>query len=231
MTHDRMSTVWPAAGAIARSGGIELRWIDDELALDLAEVAIGGIHPPEEMPFNTPWTRGTPTEITRSVLYWIWTLRGTPMRTDFHMPFGVIVDGKPAGIQGLQAPNWPAVREIETSSWIGKDFQGRGIGTRMRIIALHAAFVGLGADDVRSGAFIDNPASNRVSEKTGYEPDGIDREFRDGRERTAQRYRITRAKWEAMQPEYSRLLGEPVELIGYDLLRAQLDANRPETNP
>ncbi|MFM6974031.1 MAG: GNAT family N-acetyltransferase [Agromyces sp.] len=221
--NERLAAVWPAAGVRAISGDIELRWVDDELLQDIAEVAVGGIHPPDEMPFNTPWTRGTPIEITRSVMYWIWTLRGSTDTDKFHMPLGVLINGNAAGLQGLQGEHWAMLREAETSSWLGKDFQGKGYGTRMRILALRAAFDGLGAEHVTSGAFIDNPASNRVSEKVGYEHDGITREVRDGRVRTAHRYRITRERYESLRAMHDEILGAPVQLIGFEQLREELE--------
>jgi RimJ/RimL family protein N-acetyltransferase len=56
---------------------------------------------------------------------------------------------------------------------VGRAFQGGGIGTEMREAMLHFAFEGLGALAANSGAYDDNAASNRVSRKAGYEPNGV----------------------------------------------------------
>jgi hypothetical protein len=45
----------------------------------------------------------------------------------------------------------------------------------MRAAVLHLAFAGLGAAEAVSGAFDDNAPSLGVSEKLGYESDGIER--------------------------------------------------------
>ena len=72
-------------------------------------------------------------------------------------------------------------REVATGSWIGLRHQGRGIGTEMRAAVLSFAFDHLGAVRARSAAFVDNPASLRVSEKLGYRRDGTETLARRGR--------------------------------------------------
>ena len=101
------------------------------------------------------------------------------------------------GQQDISARDYRVVREVSTFSWLGVRHHGRGIGTEMRIAALHLAFVGLGATDAVSGAFEDNVSSLRVSEKLGYEPDGIERLAARGQVTTTRRLRLTRDRWEA----------------------------------
>jgi RimJ/RimL family protein N-acetyltransferase len=62
---------------------------------------------------------------------------------------------------------------------------------------LELAFAGLGAAAATSGAFEDNPASLRVSEKVGYLPDG--EAFYDvrGERRREVCVRIERERWES----------------------------------
>src|SRR4051812_11182861 len=48
---------WPLFGLRVCTPRLELRYVDDELARALAELAIDGIHPPDTMPFNVPWSR------------------------------------------------------------------------------------------------------------------------------------------------------------------------------
>lgn len=55
-----LAEVWPATGLRVRAGDLELRWIDDDLLVRLADLAARGIHEPDVMPFFVPWTRGTP---------------------------------------------------------------------------------------------------------------------------------------------------------------------------
>ena len=83
-----------------------------------------------------------------------------------------MLEDRPIGIQELRATGFPTLRTVETGSWLGRAFQGQGIGTEMRAAVLALAFDGLGAEVASSGAMDGNAASRRVSEKLGYEPNG-----------------------------------------------------------
>ncbi|WP_198663301.1 GNAT family N-acetyltransferase [Jiangella endophytica] len=65
----------------------------------------------------------------------------------------------------------------------------------MRAAVLHLAFDGLGAREAASDAFVDNLASNRVSERLGYEPNGTDWATRRGDAAMPRRWRLTRERW------------------------------------
>ena len=79
------------------------------------------------------------------------------------------------GQQEIAGRDYRILREVSTFSWLGLRYQGQGLGTEMRAAVLHLAFAGLGAAEAVSGAFDDNAQSLRVSEKLGYEFDGIER--------------------------------------------------------
>jgi RimJ/RimL family protein N-acetyltransferase len=81
-------------------------------------------------------------------------------------------EGKVIGVQELGARDFGVLREVNTGSWLGKDFQGNGFGTEMRVGVLQFAFDHLGAHIARSAAWQGNQASNRVSAKLGYVHDG-----------------------------------------------------------
>lgn len=219
--------LWPAAGVRVRSGDLELRWIDDDLLVRLAAVAAGGVHDPDVMPFEHPWTRGTADEVARSVATYQWNVRPQVSPAKFVLELGVLVGGVPVGIQGLVADDWRVLRRVETGSWLGREHQGRGIGRRMRVLALHLAFAGLGATEATSGAFADNPASNGVSRRLGYEPNGSVRVAREGVATLHHNYRMSRERWESLSVDHTAILGSPVELTGVDALRAFIDAPLP----
>ncbi|WP_430591703.1 GNAT family N-acetyltransferase [Humidisolicoccus flavus] len=207
--------LWPASGVRIAHGDMELRWIDDELLRELAELATRGIHDDDAMPFEFPWTRGTPGEVARSVMDFQWAARSKVGPERFVLELAVIVDGHPVGIQGISSSHWARLRETETGSWLGREFQGRGFGHRMRSLILHLCFDGLGAEFVTSTAFTDNPASNAVSRRAGYEDDGIQRVVHDGRVRTLNRFRLSAARWAEIRS--SRHLGDaPVEMHGLE---------------
>jgi RimJ/RimL family protein N-acetyltransferase len=91
------------------------------------------------------------------------------------------------------------LREVHTGSWLGRDYHGQGIGTRMRAAVLWLAFAGLGAEYACSSAFADNPASIAVSRKLGYRDDGISRYVRRGAPGITRRFRLDRQTWQEGQ--------------------------------
>lgn len=212
-----LDTLWPvsalravATGTLGGSGTtgggrtVELRYLDDDLAMELARLASRGVHSPDTMPFDVPWTRGTPTEVARSVLTYQWGARSRLSPAHWALELGVLVDGVPVGIQALQADEFLVTRTLETGSWLGLEHQGAGIGTAMRLLALHLAFDGLGARAATTSAWEDNPASNAVTRKVGYERDGARTEVREGAPVEKLRYRLRREAWES-RPATQRL--------------------------
>ncbi|MCL2793776.1 MAG: GNAT family N-acetyltransferase [Microbacteriaceae bacterium] len=222
MASDALISLWPAAGVRARAGDLELRWIDDDLLVQLAELAARGVHAPDAMPFYFPWTRGTPEEVARSVLKFQWAARER-IGERLTLELAVLVDGVVVGSQGASGADWSTLRTVETGSWLGLEHQGRGIGTRMRVLMLHLLFDVLGADEVTSGAFADNAPSNAVSRKVGYEPSGTKRVAREGAPAEVNEFRMRRSRWLEVRDRDLALLGAEPELIGVEALRAQLD--------
>lgn len=221
---DALARLWPAASVCARAGDLELRWIDDGLLVELADLASGGVHAPDAMPFEHPWTRGTREEVARSVLTYQWALRGRLSPSTWALELAVIHEGVVVGVQGLTADDWSVLRTVKTGSWLGLGHQGRGIGTRMRVLALHLAFDGLGALEAHSGAFVDNGASNAVSRRVGYDHDGAFRVAREGEAVWHNRYVMTRERWESLRLRHAEILGAPAEITGVDGLRRMIEA-------
>lgn len=92
----------------------------------------------------------------------------------------------------------------------------------MRAAIAWAFFEGLGATQLTSSAFADNPASIAVSRHIGYEPNGSDLVNREGNPVTQHRYLLTSQRWQRLRDRHLALLGAPVELHGFEALRAQL---------
>ena len=196
MTTTTDVAVWPLAGLRVAQGDLELRYLSDELLHRLAAVAAGGVHEPDAMPFSKPWSRGAPEEVARRVLVYQWGLRAAVTPEKWAIELAVVLDGQVVGVQGLYTKDFAVTREVTTGSWLGLPHQGRGTGTRMRALILHLAFEGFGARVARTDAFADNPASNRVTRKLGYAPDGTESFARDGRAAVSNRYRLDREDWE-----------------------------------
>lgn len=223
MSSEDLVRLWPAAGVRVRSGDLELRWIDDELLVQLAEAAGRGIHSPDSMPFEHPWTRGTPDEVARSVIAYQWDARSHVSPQRFVLELAVIAEGVPVGVQGLVGNDWAVLRRVQTGSWLSQSHQGRGIGRRMRLLALHLAFEGLDAVEAKTGAFADNPASNAVSRRVGYDEDGSVRVAREGEAVLHHNYLMSRARWAELREAHAAILPGGIELEGVEAFRAQID--------
>jgi RimJ/RimL family protein N-acetyltransferase len=189
-------THWPLYGLRLRTPRLELR-LPGLADLDaLAQLAAEGIHDPDWMPFIVPWTDLPPAERARGVMQFHWrTLAGwTPQH--WILQLAVFLDGVVAGTQSLKARDFAIVGEVSTGSWLGRRYQGQGIGTEMRAAVLDLAFTGLSAGSAVSGAITGNAASAGVSRRLGYRPNGLHRiRVRDagGLE---QRFALDRDRWE-----------------------------------
>lgn len=189
--------IWPLYGLRVRVDELELRLPTEAELPAFVAVADAGIHPRDEMPFGIPWTDLPSPERERSSYQWWMRARASWSVDDWFLTLGVWVDGRPAGFQDLRARNFRVLRTVGTGSWLGRSFQGRGVGKLMRQAVLALAFDHLGAQVAESKAFIDNPASNRVSLGVGYEPDGLTRSAPRGVPRVQQRFRMTLEGWRA----------------------------------
>ncbi|MFE4481302.1 N-acetyltransferase [Kitasatospora xanthocidica] len=186
---------WPLRGLRVSSPRLELRLpTEDELA-EVADVAARGVHPPEERPFLTPWGELPPAERARHVVQLHWRRLGRWSAQDWALNLVAFHEGRPVGIQDMRAKEFGVRREIVSGSWLGLEFQGKGLGTEMRAAMLHLAFAELGTRSARSLSFADNHSSLAVSRRLGYRGDGIDRDVLDGRVVVSQRLRLTPEAW------------------------------------
>ncbi|MFC9328778.1 GNAT family N-acetyltransferase [Kitasatospora sp. NPDC057015] len=188
---------WPLLGLRLTTRRLELRLPGDEELAELADLAAEGVHAPDRMPFLVPWTDLPPAERARSVVQHHWLRQGNWAPDDWALNLAVFENGRVVGLQSVAARDFAVLRQVSTGSWLGARFHGQGIGTEMRAAVLHLAFVGLNALEATSGAFEDNASSFAVSQKHGYELDGIDRHVVRGRPTTTRRLRLTRARWES----------------------------------
>jgi RimJ/RimL family protein N-acetyltransferase len=208
--------LWPLYDLRLQTGALELRLPSEAELPAFAAVAAAGIHPPDEMPFGIPWTDDpSPARERASYQFWMSTRAGWSVN-DWVLTLGVWEAGIPVGFQDLRGHQFPVYRTIGTGSWLGRRFQGRGIGRLMRQAALTLAFDHLGAQVAETEAFTDNPASNRVSLAIGYEPNGFGRLAPRGIARDTQRFRLTAEGWRARpRPKVSvEGLESSLELFG-----------------
>jgi RimJ/RimL family protein N-acetyltransferase len=206
--------IWPPYGVSLIENDLTMTVITDEDIPGLVDLALGGIHEPEQMPFLTPWTAVDSELLPANMVRYYSSVRAGFTPESFDLSFAVRVNGELVGTQGLHMSDFAVTRTGETGSWLGRAFQSRGIGTRMRRAVCAFAFDHLGAVEVTSGAFLDNRASLAVSAKVGYQPNGRFRmKRREGEVAVNQRLVLT--------PE-TFIRGEPIEVAGAEELRAFL---------
>src|SRR5215470_15662493 len=165
---------WPLAGLRLRTPRLELRWPSLEDLDELVALAAAGVHDPQVQPFSAAWTDVAAAELPARSLRFFWSQWASWEPDNWELSFAVVHQGDIVGVQALKAADFAILREVHTGSWIGRRYQGRGIGTEMRAAVLSLAFDDLHADYARSTAHSDNAASLGVSHKLGYVDDGVD---------------------------------------------------------
>ena len=188
---------WPLFGLSVITPRVELRYATDDLLLELTGVA-GDVIAPGTLPFDGDASFYDPTPVGRR--RWLAGQWGARARTSpewWVLVFAIVVDGRAIGTQEITGIEFPAVRSVETFSWLARSHQGLGLGREMREAVLHLAFAELGADRALSEAFEDNVPSSRISLAMGYEPEGTVWRTRRGEAAPMTRFVLTREAWEA----------------------------------
>lgn len=210
-----LAELWPPYAVRIIEGDLALTVVRDDDVPGLVELALRGVHDPEQMPFSVPWTLDDPEILPANMIRYYSRIRADFRPAKFALVFAVRVAGKLVGQQDLHTENFAVTRTGETGSWLGRPFQGRGIGTRMRRALCAFAFDHLGAAEITSGAFIDNPASLAVSRKVGYRPNGRLRHRRRENEMAINQRLV-------LTPE-DFIRGNPIQVPGAEELRKFLD--------
>ncbi|MDP2289815.1 MAG: GNAT family protein [Actinomycetota bacterium] len=219
MTHP----TWPLYDLRVRTPRLELRYIDDALAVELALLAAQGIHEPDFMPFSIPWTQEPSPALERNTMQFYWRCRAETTATHWSINLATLVDGVVVGTTGMMAEQFPTLRVFETGSWLGRAHQGKGIGKEMRLATLHLGFLGLDAEVATTGAWHDNGPSLGVTNSLGYTPVGHRRMVRLGESSTLRGYEMLRDDFVA------RLRRDDVALHGIEGTRDVLGLDTPST--
>lgn len=190
-----LESAWSLFGLRLRTERLELRLPTDDDLIALIDVAQAGIHGPDEMPFASTWSTLPSPAFERGYLTYHWANRSGWTPESWELGLAASFDGQLIGMQGMFARSFASSRTVNTGSWIGRAFQGRGLGKEMRLAALALAFDGLGAHLAETEAFLDNAASNAVSRALGYEENGFGSLSPTGVPRETQRFRMTVAGW------------------------------------
>lgn len=205
--------IFPPFGLSLRCGPVELRALSHEDVPALLDMALQGVHDDgRPMPFISDWSRlpadKLPLNSTR--FYWQTWAGFTPERWTLLMV--VRRDGEIVGCQDLRTSDFAMTRTGKTGSWLGISHQGKGTGTLMRQAMCAFAFDELGAAEMRTEAFSDNPRSIGVSTKVGYVEFDRVRFNRQGELASEVHYKLTPGTF--ARPPY------PVEVQGAEAFRA-----------
>lgn len=203
-----MTYTYPPLNVQVRTPRLTLAGASDELLERLVPIVRAGIADTEPWPFDDPisfyadsperewrWLRG------------IWTGRGRVSPERWRLYFVVLADGEPVGMQDLIGRDFDRFATVTSFSWLAPGRRGQGLGREMRSAILHLAFAGLRAREAGSDAFADNTASNRISERLGYERNGTDWDTRRGEPARIQRWSLTRDAWERTRRDDIQLTG------------------------
>jgi RimJ/RimL family protein N-acetyltransferase len=194
-----------------RTPRLELRLPTDDELVELFHVAEAGVHPPEEMPFEIPWTD---TLAEADFLAFHREARDRWSPDDWACIFAAFLQGRVIGVQAIEAAGFAAERRVQTGSWLGQAFQRRGYGLEQRAAVLELAFTGLGAREAISGALVHNVASQRISAKLGYSQTGSHEVAPRGEPVEHLDYRIGRDEWKSPIPVELEGLEPALPLFG-----------------
>lgn len=211
-----LTETWPIFAVTITTPRLVLHLPREQEISEIAQIAANGVHPVSERPFLTPWTDSGPTDRARFVLREHWSRLADWRPDNWCLGMGVFLhSGQPLGIATLRARDFSIVREVTTSSWLGLPFHRQGYGTEARTGLLTLAFDHLHAEYALSEAFQDNAASQAVSRKLGYEPDGISRDARGDEVLVSDRLRLAADRWRSGQHE-------GIEVSGLEQARGML---------
>ncbi len=198
---------WPLFDLEVRTPRLTLRYADDTLGTELANLALKGIHDPSFMPFATPWTDIEPPELERQAFRFWWRCRADTSPAQWHIVLAVLAGDTVVGSTSLVAAEFAVTRSFETGSWLGRQHQGLGLGKEMRYATLQLGFDGFGAEQATTGAFTDNAPSLGVTRALGYEPNGTLRHQRRGEMVESLRFRMSSAHWATIRRDDISLHG------------------------
>ncbi|MBB3750012.1 RimJ/RimL family protein N-acetyltransferase [Mycolicibacterium sp. BK634] len=202
-----MAHIWPLFDLQVVTPRVVLRYVDDELGVQLATLAAKGIHDPATMPFSEPWTDVPSPQLERNSLQYYWRNRAEASPARWNLDLAVLVDDAVVGMCSVHAEDFPRNRSLTTGSWLGLAHQGHGLGKELRQAALHLIFAGFDADVAITRAWHDNAASLAVTRSLPYVETGTTVEDRRDRPDTMVGFAMTPGRWATIRRNDIRLVG------------------------
>ena len=218
MTHP----IWPLFDLRVTTPQLELRYIDDELAAELALLAAKGIHDPATMPFGMPWSDVASPELERNTMQHYWRCRAEMTPSAWAIELATVVEGTVVGTTALETTNFPTLRAFGTGSWLGREHQGKGTGKEMRVATLHLGFLGFGSQQANTAAWPDNASSLGVTRSLGYIENGTRSMLRRSEAAVMHDFTMSRADFVA------RLQRDDITLHGVEACLPLLGLDAPQ---
>ena len=168
---------WPLFGLSVVHRDLLLREATDDDVLALARVVEAGVVEAGNEHFMPRLLLGraaTLEERFANFLRYHWARRSATTTEKWDLAFAVLLDGRVVGYQAIHTSEFPVLHEVHTGSYLARQVQGGGVGTRMRALVLELSFGDLGAKWATSGFVEGNEPSCHVSARLGYQADGIE---------------------------------------------------------
>lgn len=168
---DALEEGWPFFGLRLRYDGVLLRLVTERDLPHLAAIQPADYeHDPRAV--RLPG-QDLDAHRRRLLFQGYWRSLGTWSPESWCPDFAVEYDGAILGVQSLEAHDFPALRTVDSGSWLIPAARGRGVGIRMRQAVLTLAFDHLDALAAVTSARTDNAASLGVSRHLGYQDNGV----------------------------------------------------------
>lgn len=210
--------IWPLFDLEIQTPNLTLRYVNDDLALRLAELAAAGIHDAASTPFLMPWTDAESPNLERNAMQFYWRCRADTTPMSWNLNFAVLEGNTVVGTTDIGASNFGVLRQFMTGSWLGQEFQGRGIGKEVRLAMLTLGFRGFNAKLAQTAAWHDNPASLGVTRSLGYTEQGQSWQLR-------REQRDRHIDFQMPRDHFDTLDTSNIQLIGVDAVRTLLQIN------
>lgn len=200
---DFRPALWPPFSLRIQVEDLELIAVDDSHVQALSAVTAEDIYGADIPDHAFIWLK----ELPLNSLKYRWANRVSMSPAQWSLDLVALRDGVIVGTIDLRTTNFADTRTVETGSFVFYRYQGQGVGTLMRHAVAVYAFDYLGALEMTTAWAKNNPASEAVSRKLGYQITG---ETRDPGGFLCDAARLTRAAYRR-DPQVS-VTGHTVEL-------------------
>jgi RimJ/RimL family protein N-acetyltransferase len=196
-TTSHLAGLWPLFGLLIETSRLQLRLPREDEMPALAEAA-RDIAGPDGPRFQMPWMYSESPDMEHQLLQRHWRALAHWKPASWHLPLAVFLAAEPVGMQDLWAEEFAQRRSVGTGSWVTRARQGYGFGTEARAAVLDLAFGHLSALEALTEYTEGNHASERVSRRLGYVPNGQRAAYRDDAGPvTEYQLRLDRPAWES----------------------------------